>query len=200
MENQTSPLTILTLKMSSSTVQTDYTSSHLGRRFKQILFLDFGLDQFYCQLRMVGFKEASTYLQAIAVRSCTILRCKCALLTPTCGILRDRWIRILTEISAKKRHTSRFWPDNIFGTFSKLGPWKGASSWKQNTAATPVALQNSGFCADVVFTPRASSQALTRSFKSSKCLHGNLLSQEASLLEKTVHPFCLKGERSLVGA
>lgn len=49
-----------------------------------------------------SFKEASTYSQAIADCSCPVLCCKCALLTPTSSILRDRWIRMLPEISAKK--------------------------------------------------------------------------------------------------
>lgn len=53
-----------------------------------------------------SFKEASVYSQAIAVRSCPVLCCKCVLLTPTRGILRDRRIRIyqrylLREISTR---------------------------------------------------------------------------------------------------
>lgn len=36
-----------------------------------------------------GFQESKHLPQTIAILSCTVLCCKCALLTPTCGVLRQ---------------------------------------------------------------------------------------------------------------
>lgn len=179
--------------------QTNGLCSQLGVGFGQLLLLDTGQNQFCCQPRRVGSKKASTYYRPLQ----SFLAQYSAVNVPYLhrpAAFWDRWIRILTDISAKAkpRHTfihltilTRHF--SLSALFQNQPPEKGHQTGTQNTAATPAALQNSGV--DVVSTHQTSSQALARLFKSSKCFHGNLLSQGASFAGEIPAPLLFKRGR-----
>lgn len=192
-----SPLTILTLKMLSFTRQMDYALNLEWASNKyyswKLVRTNFAVSQEGWVLR----KQGPTYYTPLQSFLAQYSAANVPYLHPPAAFW-DRWIRILTEISTKRQtfiHTTQSRPCNILSAFSKPTLSKGASSWQHNTGATPAALPNSGFCANVVSTHQTSSQALARLLKSSKCLHGNLLSQGASFAGEIPEPLLFERGR-----